>query len=84
MPSRSLILLLLLGMVACSQAPSATNPLCVPTAGGDTRRVLARDGDVMLGSRRASDLVTLVKTRHVGEEFRRNREMIAKSPIKRG
>jgi hypothetical protein len=173
MGSRFIILLLLLGAGACSQAPTSapSNPLCVPTTGGDfafrsyqaplsvadaqrilvcttwfelrgqprqgqafnvlfeqpdpvaqfrlvvaqggpagrlyalaalqilsaeeagrlaqelardTRRVLARDGDVMLGSRPASELVSLVKTRHIGEQFRANRDAIAATFNKAG
>ena len=43
----------------------------------DGRQVLVQDSDVILGPRSVSDLVTLVKGRQIGEEFRRDRDVIA-------
>lgn len=44
----------------------------------DTRHVLVQDSDVLVGPRSASEVVDLVTTRHVGENFRRDRDAIDK------
>jgi hypothetical protein len=43
----------------------------------DRGQVLAQDSDVILGPRSAPDLVTFVKSRQIGEQFRRDRAVIA-------
>ena len=71
-PAGRLYTLAALRLLAAAEADRIAQGLTL-----DRRQVLVQDSDVILGPRSASDLVTLVKSQQVGEEFRRDRDVIA-------
>ena len=71
-PAGRLYTLAALRLLAAAEAERLAQGLAL-----EKRQVLVQDSDVILGPRVASDLVALVKSRQIGEEFRRDRDVIA-------
>ena len=71
-PAGRLYALAALRLLASAEADRIAHDLAL-----DRRQVLVQSSDVILGPRSASDLVALVKSRQIGEEFRRDRDVIA-------
>jgi hypothetical protein len=71
-PAGRLYAFVALRLLAAAEADRIAQSLAL-----DRRQVLVQDNDEGLGPRSASDLVALVNSRQIGEEFRRNRDVIA-------